>query len=88
MIQSKEKAESIKKEAEELERTIKDATKALDDLQKTCSHPDEYIKIKDINPENATELRKVCDTCGHVLGYPSKEELEIWTGSKETDRKE
>lgn len=86
----KEKQMQIKKQSTELEQTIKDSEKELEALQKSCLHPKEDNKFKDINPESASNIRKVCGICGLLLGYPTKEEMEDWTGAtreKEKDTK-
>lgn len=76
----KEKEEQIKQQADKLEKSIKDQVKELQDIQYSCAHPKESIKIKDTNPGGASEVRKYCDLCGHVLGYPTKKELDDWVG--------
>ena len=71
----------FRSDVEELEQVIKKTTKELDELQKNCSHPKESVKIKDINPESSSDIRKICGICNHILGYPSKEEMDKWTGA-------
>ena len=77
----KDKEDQIKKDVENLEQSIKDAQKEIDELQKSCIHPKESVKIKNISPEGVSDLRNVCGICNHIMGYPNKEDMEIWTGS-------
>lgn len=84
LIQKREKEALIKKQAADLEQKIKDASKELEELQKSCQHPKELQKIKDVGHEGGTAaIRKICGLCSRVLGYPSKDELIDWTGIKE-----
>lgn len=76
----KEKEEVIKKQATELEKSIKEKVKELQEVQSSCNHPEESIKIKDMNPGGASDIRRYCDLCGHLLGYPTKKELDDWIG--------
>lgn len=76
------KQEDIKQQVNKLEDSIKEQVKELKEIQNACKHPNESIKIKDANPTGASDIRKCCDLCGHVLGYPSKEELDEWCGIK------
>jgi len=70
-----EKENEIKKKTEELSEIIKESEEELKELRKDCRHL-EY-KIKDVNTDSSIlELRRVCSVCGHMLGFPSKEDLE------------
>ena len=35
-----------------------------------------------MNPGGSSDIRKYCDLCGHVLGYPNKQEMDAWIGLK------
>jgi len=83
----KEKEDLIKKQTTNLEQTIKDTAKELEELQKSCLHPKESHKIKDINPEGSSDIRKVCGLCNHIMGYPTKDEMDEWTGNKKEKTK-
>jgi hypothetical protein len=64
----------IKKKKQELTENIKNSEEELKELRSMCKHED--IKVKNINPESgASHLRKVCDTCGQILGFPTNDEL-------------
>lgn len=64
----------IKKKTEELSNKIKKTTEELKVLRKNCNHS-EY-KVKDTNSDSSMlELRNVCEICGEIIGYPSKEDL-------------
>ena len=84
----KEKEEQIKKDVKEIEQTIKDSSKELEDIQNACSHPKESVKINNVNPEGSSDMRNVCGLCSLVLGYPTKDEMDEWTGiNKDKDSK-
>jgi len=69
-----DKNNELKKKTEELSGKIKETKEELNELRKNCKHSD-YI-IKDTNfDDSRLELRKVCETCGETLGFPSKEDL-------------
>ena len=76
--QRKDQNDVIKKQANDLEKTIKEKTKELEVIQDSCNHPKESIKLKDMNPNGSSDIRKYCDLCGHLIGYPSKIEMEDW----------
>jgi len=80
--QRKEKEGKIKKDAEELEQVIKESEKELLMIQKNCKHPENEHKLKDVNPEGTADIRNTCGLCGLLLGYPSKEQMDKWTGAK------
>lgn len=44
----------------------------IEELQRVCKHKDGY----DVKFEQRTnQVRKICKTCGLVIGYPSDDEL-------------
>ena len=47
--------------------------KEIEQYQLNCNHKNSSIKTL----ENG-DIRKVCDNCEKVLGYPSKSELDDW----------
>jgi len=71
---NKEKDEQVKRHIGHLEGIIKEAQKEIDELRDSCRHTS--VSIKDINPEGGSTLRKVCDVCGRILGYPGHSDLE------------
>ncbi len=50
----------------------KDVSKELEKIQKECPHRDGY-DVKFAGASN--DVRKICKTCGAVIGYPSKQDL-------------
>lgn len=69
-----ERNNELKKKTEELSGKIKETKEELKELRKSCKHS-EYI-IKDINHDDSRlELRRVCGSCGEILGFPTKEDL-------------
>jgi hypothetical protein len=68
--------DDIKKKSEEIEKTIKDSKKELEELQGSCNH-EEYSVKQVVKEEGSirTAVQKVCDFCGKHLGYPSPSEL-------------
>jgi hypothetical protein len=60
---------------------IKSLEKELESLQNSCSHSNYTIKNSPQGPENGFSLRRICDVCQAVLGYPTQEETNKWTSS-------
>lgn len=64
----------IKKKKQELTENIKGSEEELKELRKMCKHTE--VKVRNINHDSgAAHLRKVCEICGQVLGFPSNEDL-------------
>jgi len=46
----------------------------INKLQHKCKH--EQQVIKQVADESSTVIRYVCESCGLILGWPSKQEIE------------
>ena len=48
----------------------------INELQHKCKH--EQQVIKQVADESSTMIRYVCESCGLILGWPSKQEIETF----------
>ena len=46
----------------------------IEQIQANCKH--ENIVIKQVADESSFTIRRVCESCGHIVGYPSSEEIQ------------
>ena len=46
----------------------------INELQHKCKH--EQQVIKQVANESSTTIRYVCESCGLILGWPSKQQIE------------
>jgi hypothetical protein len=46
----------------------------INELQHECKH--EQQVIKQVADESSTMIRYVCESCGLILGWPSKQQIE------------
>jgi|TARA_B100000497_G_C7595124_1_gene357761 hypothetical protein len=46
----------------------------INELQHKCKH--EQQVIKQVADESSTMIRYVCESCGLILGWPSKQQIE------------
>ena len=46
----------------------------LEKIQADCKH--ENIVIKQVADESSFTIRRVCESCGQIVGYPSSEEIQ------------
>ena len=60
---------------------IKLLEKELEEIQKSCTHSSYTIKNSPQSGEGTFYLRKICDSCQLVLGYPNQEEIKNWASS-------
>lgn len=60
---------------------IKSLEKELEEIQNSCPHESYSIKNSPQTIESSFCLRKICDECQAVLGYPSPEEVNKWASS-------
>jgi len=61
----------------EVEKLLSDKRKIeqkIDELQHKCKH--EKQVIKQVANESSTTIRYVCESCGLILGWPSKQQIE------------
>ena len=45
----------------------------IEQIQADCKH--ENIVIKQVADESSFTIRRVCESCGHIVGYPTSEEI-------------
>ena len=60
---------------------IKTLEKELMEIQDRCPHPKYTIKNSQGTKDSGFCLRRICDECQAVVGYPSPEEINQWTKS-------
>ena len=61
----------------EVEQLLSDKRKIeqkIDKLQHDCKH--EKQVIKQVADESSFTIRRVCESCGQIVGYPSSEEIQ------------
>ena len=46
----------------------------LEQIQANCKH--ENTVIKQVADESSFTIRRVCESCGQIVGYPSSEEIQ------------
>jgi hypothetical protein len=71
--------ENISNRVKEIRNSISDLNKELSELILECRHPDGYTLklITNINGRRMG-LRKVCNICDTVIGYPTNQEKDEW----------
>jgi len=60
---------------------IKSLEKELEAIQSACHHPDYTVKNFNIHGNNNFSVKRVCDLCQADIGYPTKEEVNLWIKS-------
>jgi hypothetical protein len=70
--------QDVSASAQKIVSEIKSLEKELEIIQSTCIHP--TYSIKDSPFENSFSLRRICDQCHAVIGYPNTEEINKWVG--------
>lgn len=67
-------------QTKQIKNSIRNLEKELHEIQAKCSHK-EY-NISNCQKENSgVLLRKVCNECQKEIGYPSQDEIDLWTNS-------
>jgi hypothetical protein len=62
-------------------KEIKSLEKELETIQDSCDHPSSSIKNSPAKGESSFCLRKICDKCQAVVGYPNPDEINTWVSS-------
>ncbi len=62
-----------RREVEQLLSDKRNIEQKLEKIQADCKH--ENIVIKQVADGNSFTIKRVCESCGHIVGYPSPEEL-------------
>lgn len=70
--------DSIKSEVEDILNKISNLEIRLNSIRSICKHPMDDINIENIKDSGGVDLRKVCNVCKKILGYPSKSDIDNW----------
>ena len=62
-----------RREVEQLLSDKRNIEQKLEKIQADCKH--ENIVIKQVADESSFAIRRVCESCGRIVGYPSSEEI-------------
>ena len=62
-----------RKEVEQLLSDKRNIERKIEKIQADCKH--ENIVIKQVADGSSFTIRRVCESCGHIVGYPSPEEI-------------
>ena len=63
-----------RKEVDPLLSDKRNIERKIEQIQADCKH--ENIVIKQVADESSFTIRRVCESCGHIVGYPSSEEIQ------------
>ena len=63
-----------RKEVEQLLSDKRNIERKIEQIQADCKH--ENIVIKQVADESSFAIRRVCESCGRIVGYPSSEETQ------------
>ena len=63
-----------RREVEQLLSDKRNIERKIEQIQANCKH--ENIVIKQVADESSFTIRRVCESCGHIVGYPSSEEIQ------------
>ena len=62
-----------RREVEQLLSDKRNIERKIEKIQADCKH--ENIVIKQVADGSSFAIRRVCESCGHIVGYPSPEEI-------------
>ena len=63
-----------RKEVDKLLSDKRNIEQKIEKIQADCKH--ENIVIKQVANESSFAIRRVCESCGHIVGYPTSEETQ------------
>ncbi len=63
-----------RKEVEQLLSDKRNIERKIEKIQADCKH--EHTVIKQVADDRSFAIRRVCESCGHIVGYPSSEEIQ------------
>ena len=63
-----------RKEVDQLLSDKREIERKIEEIQANCKH--ENIVIKQVADGNGSGIRRVCESCGLIVGYPSIEETQ------------
>ena len=62
-----------RKEVEQLLSDKRNIERKIEKIQADCKH--EHTVIKQVTNDGSFAIRRVCESCGQIVGYPSSEEI-------------
>ena len=62
-----------RREVEQLLSDKRNIERKIEQIQANCKH--EIIVIKQVANESSFAIRRVCESCGQIVGYPSSKEI-------------
>ena len=62
-----------RKEVEQLLSDKRNIERKIEKIQADCKH--EHTVIKQVTDDGSFAIRRVCESCGRIVGYPSPEEI-------------
>tara|TARA_R100000084_G_C4513798_1_gene83666 strand:- start:66 stop:284 length:219 start_codon:yes stop_codon:yes gene_type:complete len=63
-----------RKKVEQLLSDKRNIEKQIEQIQAECKHSKQVIK--QVANESSFAIRRVCESCGRIVGYPSSEEIQ------------
>jgi len=63
-----------RREVEQLLSDKRNIERKIEKIQADCKH--ENIVIKQVADESSFAIRRVCESCGRIVGYPSSKETQ------------
>ena len=62
-----------RKEVDKLLSDKRNIEQKIEKIQAECKH--KHTVIKQVTDGSSFAIRRVCESCGHIVGYPSPEEI-------------
>ena len=62
-----------RKEVDQLLSDKRNIERKIEKIQAECKH--EHTVIKQVTDGSSFAIRRVCESCGQIVGYPSPEEI-------------
>ena len=62
-----------RKEVDKLLSDKRNIEQKIEKIQADCKH--EHTVIKQVTNDGSFAIRRVCESCGQIVGYPSPEEI-------------
>ena len=65
-------SDETKKNVNKLKEEVNKLNSEIEEIQDSCRHPEYSIKN---TSDSSAVIRRVCDECNAVIGYPTNDEL-------------
>ena len=65
-----------RKEVDQLLSDKRNIERKIEQIQADCKH--DKIVIKQVADDSSFAIRRVCESCGQIVGYPSMEETQAF----------